>query len=112
MKIFYTVLLICLLGFSIHATEIRVRNDSKVDFKMVVVGQKEYGDIKSGATTDYQTWNTAYRYAYVSLLADAKPMKIEPIDYVGETPLGDGYFTYVLTIKNGRFEIRAEKDKK
>ena len=112
MKILHTLLLFALFAFSSHASEIRVRNDSKVDFKNVVVGSKKYGDIKQGATTDYQTWKTAYRYSSVSLLADSKPLKLQPEDYVGETPLGDGHFTFVITIKDGRLDIRAEKDKK
>ncbi len=94
-----------------YATEIRVRNDSKIDFENVVVGGKKYGDIKRGAATDYQTWERAYRYSLVSLLADSKPLKIQPEDYVGETQLGNGHFTYVLTIQNGRLDIRADEDK-
>lgn len=94
--------------FTGYATEIRVRNDSTIDFKDVVVGGKNYGDIKRGATTDYQTWEKAYRYSSVSLLADSKPLKVQPEDYVGESPLGDGHFTYVLTIQDGRLDIRAE----
>lgn len=93
------------------ATEIRVRNDSDVDFKDVVVGGKKYGDIKPGATTDYQTWKTAYPYSSVMLIAGSKPMQIQPIDYLGELELGVGKFTYVLTIREGRLDIRAEKDK-
>lgn len=111
-KRLYTLLLLTLVTFSTHASEICVRNDSKIDFKDVVVGGKKYGDIKQGATTDYQTWKTAYRYSSVSLLADSKPLKLQPRDYVGETPLGDGRFTFVLTIKDGRLDIRPEKDKK
>ena len=94
------------------ATEIRVKNGSDVDFKEVVVGGKAYGDIKPGAATEYQTWKKAYRYSSVTLKAGDKPLKIQPIDYVGETPLGDGKFSYILTIKDGRLEIKAEKDTK
>jgi hypothetical protein len=92
------------------ATEIRVRNDSDVDFKDVVVGGKKYGDIKSGATTDYQTWKTAYRYSPVTLIAGSKPMQIQPIDYLGERELGTGHFTYVLTVRGGQLDIRVERD--
>jgi hypothetical protein len=98
-------------GLTGYTTEIRVRNDSTIDFRNVVVGGKNYGDIKRGAVTDYQTWVKAYRYSLVSLLADSKPLKIQPEDYVGETQLGDGHFTYVLTIQEGRLDIRAEEDK-
>ena len=93
-------------------SEIRVRNGAGVDFKGVMVGNKEYGDIKSGAITDYQRWKLAYRYSSVSLTADSKPLKIQPIDYHGETPLGEGKFTYVLTIESGQLEIRPVKDDK
>ena len=93
------------------AVEIRIRNDSKVDFENVVVGGKMYGDIKKGATSAYHTWKTAYRYSSVSLLAESKPLKIQPIDYVGETPLGNGHYTFVLVIRTGRgLDIRVEKD--
>jgi hypothetical protein len=98
-------------GFIGYATEIRVRNDSKIDFENVIVGGKNYGDIKRGAVTDYQTWEKAYGYSLVSLLADSKPLKFQPDDYVGEAQLGDGHFTYVLTIQDGRLDIRAEEDK-
>jgi hypothetical protein len=94
----------------IGPTQIRVRNGSDVDFKDVKVNGKKYGDIKAGATTDYQVWEAAYKYAAVSLLAGSRSMAIHPIDYVGEGHLGPGYFTYVLTIKEDRLEIRAEKD--
>jgi len=91
-------------------TQIRVQNGSDVDFKDVKVGHKKYGDIKAGATTDYQAWESAYGYTFVSLLAGSRSMVIRPIDYVGEPHLGHGYFTYVLTIEKDRLEIRAEKD--
>ena len=93
-------------------TEIRVRNGSSVDFEKVVVGSKAYGNIKAGATTDYQTWDVAYRYAFVSLVAGSEPKWIQPIDFVGEPTLGSGYFTYVLSIEQGQLNIRAERDNK
>lgn len=93
-------------------TEIRVRNDSDVDFRNVVVGGKKYGNIKPHATTVYQTWKTAYRYSSVTLIAGSNPMQIQPIDYLGEAKLGAGKFTYVLTIREGRLDIRAEEDEK
>lgn len=94
------------------ATEIRVRNDSNIDFKEVVVGSVEYGDIKQGRRTGYEHWDVAYQYAFVSLLAGKKPHKYRPTDFSGERPLGDGKFTYVLTLENGELRIRAEKDVK
>src|SRR5206468_773230 len=82
-------------------TWIRVRNESNMDFKDVVVDVTTFGNIKSGNVTDYHTLpaeSSAYRYAYVNLLAGTNRMILQPIDFVGETPLGKGRFTYVLTI--------------
>src|SRR3954467_1852601 len=110
MKTLHLLFLLTSIALTCLATEIRVRNDSRVDFTNVVAGEKKYGDIQQGATTDYQTWKRAYRYAFVSLLADSKLLKFQPQDYVGEIPLGDGRFTYVLTIQDGRLDIRGEKD--
>ena len=112
MKTFFTFCFLTLMVTTSYATEIRVRNESDVDFKDVVVGGKRYGDIKPGATTDYQTWKTAYRYSSVMLIADSKPMQLQPIDYLGELELGVGHFTYVLAVREGRLDIHAERDEK
>lgn len=72
------------------ATEIRVRNDSRVEFSQVIVGGKKYRDIKPGAATGYQSWKKAYTYSSVSLTAAGKPWRIQPEDFVGETPLARG----------------------
>lgn len=107
-----TFCFISVIATKSYETDIRVRNDSNVDFKDVVVGGKKYGDIKQGVSTDYQTWKTAYRYSSVMLIADSKPMQLQPIDYLGELELGVGHFTYILNIREGRLDIHAEKDEK
>jgi hypothetical protein len=112
MKTILTLFVLCAAIIGSFAIEIRVRNGTDVDFKDVIVGGKKYGDIKRGAVTDYQTWKEAYRYSSVSLTATNKPLRIQPIDYVGETPLADGNYTYVLGFNQGYLQIRAEKDVK
>jgi hypothetical protein len=82
-------------------SDIRIRNATDRDFQNVVVGRAHYGPIGRGDSSGYQSWGPAYRYAFVSLLADGKPMLLQPIDYVGETRLGPGRFTYILTIHPG-----------
>ena len=104
------VCLVCSFGISSFATEIRVRNDSKVEFKDVVVDGRKYGDIDPGVSTGYQTWDYAFFLSNVSLLADGKPLKLQLKDRVGAKKLGKGNFTYKLTINNGRLRIHAEKD--
>jgi hypothetical protein len=82
-------------------SDIRIRNATDRDLQDVVVGRGHYGPIGRGESSEYQSWGPAYRYAFVSLLADGKPMLLQPIDYFGETPLGPGRFTYILTFRHG-----------
>jgi hypothetical protein len=92
------------------ATDIRVRNDSALALTKVFIGRTNYGDIKSHGVTEYKPWDKAYSYATVELFADAKPLLAVAIDYFGETPLGEGKFTYVIQIVDGRISLKCEKD--
>jgi hypothetical protein len=94
-----------------------VHNASQYDFKDVEINpyneSVNYGDIRSGEKTEYRPFEIAYRYAYVRLLIDDKEFIIQPIDYFGETPLGPGRFTYILTVadvENRMLNIAAVKD--
>lgn len=51
-----------------------------------------------GERTAYREVPTAYRIATVAGRLDGEPFAIQVIDYVGEEPLGDGRFTYVLDV--------------
>ena len=83
---------------------IRVENASEVDFKEVFVssgnGSAEFGDISAGQRSEYQEFESAYRYGFISLLANGQELRMQPIDYVGETPLSKGYYTYRINIDN------------
>ena len=56
----------------------------------------DYGDLAPGATSDYRRADGAYRYAKVEARIGGEPFTLQPIDFVGETPLGPGRFTYRL----------------
>ena len=92
--------------------QIRVRNSSGTDFRTVKVGGKDYGDIKAGAATAYTPWNVVYGYQPVSLMTSSGAMQIPaPIDHVGDPKLGEGHFTFVLTIRDGQLVSGLERDK-
>jgi hypothetical protein len=57
-----------------------------------------YGKIKNGQITCYRVFETAYSYAYVNLFINDEEYIIQPIDYVGEQPLAQGYFTYSIVV--------------
>ncbi len=81
---------------------IRLSNVSDSDFENIIVntttGDINYGNLKSREVSEYKNFNKAYRYAYVELNIGEKTYTIQPIDYVGETPLNDGNYTYQLDL--------------
>lgn len=101
------------------SVEIRVRNISSYDFNEVFVdtngGQHDYCTVKSGATSGYKRFESAYRYAFIELKIDGAVFTIQPIDYVGESLLDKGKYTYVLdatddTQRYGRLSIELKSD--
>ena len=83
--------------------EIRVANRSDRNFDQVDVtfGSKKvsYGPVAQGATSEYkEAKEEAYRYALVVVTAGGEEFRFQPIDFVGETPLAPGRYTYALNI--------------
>lgn len=122
---FFLSILIFVIGFGLiscdifgeNSTLIRIHNASEYDFLRVEVNTYDepinYGTIKSDEKSRYKTFEVAYRYAYVRLFVDENEFIIQPIDFVGETPLGSGKFTYVLEVidfENRILNIKTSKD--
>ena len=88
-------------GASQDEVLIRIANHGKVELQNVVVQfptQKEkYGNILPGKETSYRKVDKAYGYAYIRALVEGKEAVLQPEDYVGETLLKPGMYTYVLT---------------
>ena len=97
------------------AVWVRIRNASGVDFEQVQVNfydkRVDYGDIKAGAQSRYLHTLLAYRYAFVQLTAAGKQYRLRPVDYVGETELASGRYTYVLDLDGTRISLRLEVEK-
>jgi hypothetical protein len=83
--------------------QIRVANRSDRDFDRVEATfdpeRVEYGAVAKGATSEYRTVKQAYRYALVEVTAGGQTFRFHPIDFVGETPLEPGRYTYALNIE-------------
>jgi hypothetical protein len=83
--------------------EIRMANRSDRDFDQVdatfTSKKVSYGPVAKGATSEYRTiQEDAYRYALVVVTAGGETFRFQPIDFVGETPLAPGRYTYALNI--------------
>jgi hypothetical protein len=61
-------------------------------------GAVNFGNLNSGQKTEYKIFKKAYRYAYVKLEIDGKTFTLQPIDYVGETVLKNGNYTYQIDV--------------
>lgn len=85
---------------------IRLENASEFAFSNIIVntstGNVGFENIGSGEKTEYQQFDLAYRYAFVQLDINGEIYMIQPIDYVGETPLKNGDYTYTIGIDNSQ----------
>ena len=81
---------------------IRIKNNSSITFDEVQVGDQEtlHMNIGPGDYSDYLHYETAYRYAYISVKSGEDTYLLQPIDYVGETELPPGLYTYELDISS------------
>ncbi len=80
--------------------EIRVSNDSTFTFDEILVSNKTYGSLAPGEDSQYQDYAVAYRYDYIRLVIAQDTVTYQPIDFVGETPLSGGKYTYSLDVDN------------
>ena len=109
MRRVFLIINLCILVFAVgcsndiepNAVQIRIMNSSSFQFLDIIVntggGENNYGNILSNQSSDYKSFNSAYRYAYVELKIEGEPFILQPIDYVGETLLASGKYTYDIT---------------
>lgn len=98
----------------LKATRIRIRNVSPYDYDLLLVGKIFFGKLKSGEVTEYKIFERAFGYNYVRLAINDRVFGLTPVDYVGETPLGKGYFTYNIGVEDLEkkiLSIKAIEDK-
>lgn len=100
---------------------IRIQNNSDKDFKEVIANfpgnsntepqEVDYGTVKSGENSGYISVQLAYRYVGITAITSEDTLKIEPTDYLGETPLDPGEYSYDLDLVPGLKDIsRIVKD--
>ena len=103
------VLLTLLAGLSACSTPffggetlVRFRNVSPVeliDFTYQSGGEAIFFSvIRAGVVTEYMEIDQSYRYGFVELHVDGQRFVLQPIDYVGETLLGGGEFTFRVNV--------------
>ena len=84
------------------ATRIRLRNASTFELTAVTfapgTSRVEFARIGPAEVTPYSDVASAYSYGYLDVRVNGERRQLQPIDYVGESPIGSGRFTYVITV--------------
>jgi hypothetical protein len=89
-------------------TNVRVRNETGGPLQQVGVNGVAYGDIVTNGVTGYQRMKAAYRYADLQLIMAGRKIHLQPEDYVGEQPLGEGRFTYRIIKRDQNAEVSVD----
>ena len=94
---------------------VRVANESSFAFDAVDVvfpaDSVDYGAVPSHGVSHYEQVSTAYRYAMIIVRVAGEEMRIQPFDYVGETPLRAGRYTYALNLSvEGQLLLQLRND--
>lgn len=91
---------------------VRVRNASTVPLNSVTLqftgAVHQFGDLDPGEVTAYRAGGTAYRYGRVEATVDGQRVTLQPQDYVGETPLRPGRYTYELSLDASRRALQLQ----
>ena len=104
-------------GEDVSKTNIRIKNISDYYLCNVVLNpynkETNCGALNPMETTCYRAYDIAYSYAYVQIHIGEKEFIMQPIDFVGEQPLGVGRFTYLVDIAdfNDPYSIRITVQK-
>jgi hypothetical protein len=84
---------------------VRVENSSTVELDQVMLstfdGVRTFEDLSPGEASRYVEVSKAYRMATVRVVVGVDTLSLTVIDYVGETPLDGGRYTYLLGLVPG-----------
>lgn len=84
----------------VTVVNLRIKNASTLFFEEVQVGEamEKHMNIAADEFSTYFEYETAYTYGYIEIKSGEETFTLQPIDFVGETPLPPGFYTYVLSI--------------
>ena len=84
----------------LDSVNVRIKNNSSILFDAVLVGTavEPHLNVTPGNYSAYFTYEEAYRYAYIEITSGEETFVMQPRDFVGETPLPIGFYTYELDI--------------
>jgi hypothetical protein len=82
--------------------QVRVSNESSFAFGDVEVtfpeNHVDYGVVAANGVSEYRRVTKAYGYALIVVQVGGEELRIQPIDYLGESLLPPGRYTYALNV--------------
>ncbi len=85
---------------------VRVLNESGTILRNVVISGVNYGTLDPDEVSSYKSFDAIFRNAYIELYIGDTFFSAQPVDHVGETPLGSGFYTFKLRVNEAaRFVI-------
>lgn len=97
-----------------NSVYIRIVNSSPIDFKSAYIrfpkSEHTFGVFESGRSSRYQKFEEAYRYGYIEVKTERETYVLQPIDYVGESPLNNGKYTFKLNVEDDQLTLETIKD--
>ncbi len=85
---------------NVDEVNIRIRNISNINFDRVQVGEadKIHENIGSDEFSEYLQYEEAFISAYIEIQSGEETFVLQPVDFVGETALPIGLYTYELDV--------------
>ncbi len=85
---------------NVDEVNIRIRNISNINFDRVQVGEadKVHENVGTDEFSEYLQYEEAYRSAFIEIQSGEETFVLQPTDFVGETALPIGLYTYELNV--------------
>lgn len=95
--------------------QLRIGNGGEVDLSEIQVTFPDnqvvdFGTLAPGGTSGYHPVGLAYRYALILATAGGTQHRWQPIDFVGETPLAPGRYTYRISVDGDQIDLQFVED--
>lgn len=100
--------------FDPDSVYIRIGNTSPVDFRSVEIrfpnSERKFGPVQSNNVSRYKEFEEAYRYGYIEVKTERDTYVLQPIDYMGESPLRSGMYTFKLDLSEQYVTLETTVD--
>ncbi len=89
---------------------LRIINEGDIDFQSIKVRftgpEVQYGELAAGHISEYKLFDEVYHYSFIEVETETKTYRLVPVDFVGESPLKPGQYTYEMKIEEDDLVFR------